>query len=108
MAIALFLLFVCCGAVLYIIRTEKPVPAAEQVPAPAPAVRSAASRPSSKIRILFDTYRHIEKVHLRDGTILLGVLHETEAIMELITPEGKLNLSRDDIVRVEYMNPDKL
>lgn len=63
---------------------------------------------TSKLRALYDRYRHVERVQLRDGTVLFGVMHESEGSADLLTPDGKLSIPRDEIVRVEYMNPDRI
>jgi hypothetical protein len=80
-------------------------------PQPGSAVKAddtQKEKPVSQLKKLYNTYKHVEKVHLKDGTILSGVVHERANGVDLITPEGTLNLSKDDIQSVEYLSPEKL
>ena len=65
-------------------------------------------KPESKLKQLYTTYRHVEKVYLKDGSIVLGVILEKGNTVQVITPEGTLNILKDDIQSVEYLTPDKL
>lgn len=48
-------------------------------------------------------YKHIEIVYLNDGTVLEGVLMDTDSTsIKLITPEGVLTVDKTDINKVEY------
>lgn len=66
------------------------------------------TKPKSKLRILYDKHKHVEKVFLRDGMILYGVIFEKGNRIDFITPEGNLKLLKDDIVRVVYLKPENL
>ncbi|HEY1407166.1 MAG TPA: hypothetical protein VF857_11200 [Spirochaetota bacterium] len=69
---------------------------------------SQSAKSDSPLKKLHNTYRHVEKVYLKDGTVLTGVVHERNGGVDLITPEGTLDISRDDIGSIEYLNPGGL
>ena len=108
-AALLILLFFAAMGGLIAKRAELCAP---RVPAAALHSASPAQSPpakkTSKLRALYDRYRHVERVELRDGTVLFGVMHESEGSADLLTPDGKLRIPREEIVRVEYMNPDRI
>jgi len=79
---------------------------AVNLPPPVAAVNNGNA--VSPMRKLYNKYNHIEKVHLKDGSILEGVVNGSGPEIDIITPEGTLKVSRDDILSVEYPAPDSL
>jgi len=106
LALCLIVFVSLSGAAAYRLFSEKAV--TENAIKPAAMSVSKQAKPASKLKALYDTYKHVEKVELRDGTVLFGVMHETDDRIGFITPDGTLQLSRDDIIRVEYLNPDTI
>jgi hypothetical protein len=74
-------------------------------------VPAAVKEPQAKeelppLKKLHLKYGHVEKVQLKDGTVLEGTIRSRASGIDLVTPEGVLNISPDDILSVEYISPD--
>ena len=107
---ALILLFLSAAGGLVAMRAKLCAP---EVPASAASPESDRAKGPLPMKAhdrksLYAQYRHIERVVLRDGTVLFGVMHESGSITELLTSYGSLRIPREDIVRVEYMSQDSI
>lgn len=74
---------------------------------PAPALPAPETK-ASPMRQIFEKHRHVEKVRLKDGSIFEGALRSRDGVVTLITPEGTLTFSQEDIETIEYVSPDSL
>ena len=65
--------------------------------------------PLTPLQKLYKKYKHSEKILLQDGSVFKGVLIDKGAGNILfITPKATLKLKRSDIIKIEYLTPDKL
>jgi hypothetical protein len=89
-------------------QTKKEQAAVPESPAAVKENSVTREQKASPLRSLYNTHKHVEKIFLKDGTVLSGVVNEKDGTVYLITPDGTLNVSRDDIERIEYISPDSL
>jgi hypothetical protein len=73
-----------------------------------PEAKSTDDKSVSPLKRQYEKYKHMEKVTLKDGTVLIGTLLQKGDIVELVTPNGILTVTKDDIQGIIYLKPEEL
>lgn len=78
------------------------------VPTSLPEAKKTVDKSGSPLKRQYEKYKHMEKVTLKDGTVLIGTLLQKGDIVELVTPSGTLTVTKDDIQGIIYLKPEEL